>query len=284
MNSSDASSVAQKASATAAPLSPPSGNAFTGGDQGFISLKLENVEEINHNTKKFRFALPEENQVSGLKIASALITKYKGPEMEKPAIRPYTPTSDEEERGFIDLIVKKYPGGVMSEHMHNMNPGQRLDFKGPIPKYPYEENKHHHIALLAGGTGITPMYQLARAVFKNPNDKTKVTLVFANVSEQDVLLKKEFEELEQKFPQRFRAFYLLDNPPADWPGAKGYITKDLLKTVLPGPKEENVKVFVCGPPGLYKAISGPKKSPSDQGELAGYLSELGYAKDQVFKF
>lgn len=70
-------------------------SAFTGGDQGFISLKLESVENINHNTKKFRFALPEEDQVSGLKVASALITKYKGPEMEKPAIRPYTPVNDE---------------------------------------------------------------------------------------------------------------------------------------------------------------------------------------------
>lgn len=71
--------------------------AFTGGDQGFISLKLESVENINHNTKKFRFLLPEEGQVSGLAVASALLTKYKGPDMEKPAIRPYTPVSDEGE-------------------------------------------------------------------------------------------------------------------------------------------------------------------------------------------
>ena len=70
-------------------------SAFTGGEQGWISLKLDNVENINHNTKKFRFALPEEDQVSGLVIASALLTKYKGPEMEKPAIRPYTPVNDE---------------------------------------------------------------------------------------------------------------------------------------------------------------------------------------------
>lgn len=69
--------------------------AFTGGDQGFISLKLDSVEKINHNTKKFRFELPESDQVSGLSVASALITKYKGPEMEKPAIRPYTPVNDE---------------------------------------------------------------------------------------------------------------------------------------------------------------------------------------------
>lgn len=70
-------------------------SAFTGGDQGFISLKLESIENINHNTKKFRFALPEEDQVSGLKVASALLTKYKGPEMEKPVLRPYTPVNDE---------------------------------------------------------------------------------------------------------------------------------------------------------------------------------------------
>jgi cytochrome-b5 reductase len=70
-------------------------SAFTGGDQGFISLKLDSVENVNHNTKKFRFALPDVDQVSGLHIASAILTKYKGPEMEKPAIRPYTPVSDE---------------------------------------------------------------------------------------------------------------------------------------------------------------------------------------------
>jgi len=68
---------------------------FTGGDQGFVSLVLDEVEFINHNTKKLRFKLSEEDSVSGLSVASALITKYKGPEMEKPVIRPYTPVSDE---------------------------------------------------------------------------------------------------------------------------------------------------------------------------------------------
>lgn len=43
--------------------------AFTGGDQGFLSLKLESTENINHNTKKFRFALPESDQTSGLAVA-----------------------------------------------------------------------------------------------------------------------------------------------------------------------------------------------------------------------
>ena len=172
----------------------------------------------------------------------------------------------------------------MSEHIHSMNVDQRLSFKGPIVKYPWKANMHDHICLIAGGTGITPMYQLARHIVKNPEDRTKVTLVFGNVKEEDILLKKELEELENTYPQRFRAFYVLDNPPKEWVGGKGHINKELLKTVLPEPKEENIKIFVCGPPGMYKAISGAKVSPKDQGELTGILKELGYNKDQVFKF
>lgn len=165
-----------------------------------------------------------------------------------------------------------------------MAPGQRLDMKGPLPKFPWTANKHSHIALIAGGTGITPMYQLCRAIFKNPEDKTKVTLVFGNIKEEDILLKKEFEELENTYPQRFKAFYMLDQPPEGWMQGKGYITEELLKTVLPAPKDEGIKIFVCGPPGLYKAVSGMKKSPQDQGELSGLLKGMGYSQEQVYKF
>lgn len=184
----------------------------------------------------------------------------------------------------MDLLVKVYPNGPMSEHLHAMEPGQTLAFKGPIPKYPWSPNKHEHITLIAGGTGITPMYQLVRAIFNNPEDKTKVSLVFGNLTEEDVLLKSEFEQLEKKYPKRFRTFFTLDKPSKGWPYGSGHITKEVLQDVLPDPKSENIKIFVCGPPGLYKAISGGKKSPQDQGELAGILKDLGYSKEQVYKF
>jgi cytochrome-b5 reductase len=35
---------------------------------------------------------------------------------------------------------------------------------------------------------------------------------------------------------------------------------------------------------MYKALSGAKVSPTDQGELSGILKELGYTKEQVYKF
>jgi cytochrome-b5 reductase len=188
------------------------------------------------------------------------------------------------EKGYMELMVKKYDNGPMSTHIHSLVPGQSLEVKGPLPKYPWDANKHREVALIAGGTGITPMYQLCRAIFNNPADKTKVTLVFGNITEEDILLRDKFNELENTYPQRFRAFYVLDKPGEGWKGGKGYIDKALLKTVLPEPKSENVKVFVCGPPGLMNAVSGDKKSPKDQGELKGVLKELGYAPEQVYKF
>lgn len=212
------------------------------------------------------------------------MTKYKAPDDEKPTIRPYTPVSDEDIKGSMDLLVKVYPNGPMSEHLHAMKPGETLDIKGPIPKYPWSENKHTHITLIAGGTGITPMFQLMRAIFNNPNEKTKVSLVFGNKKEEDILLREEFDKLQKDYPDRFKVHYTLDTPPKDWKFGSGFITKEVLQDVLPGSKEENIKIFVCGPPPLYKAVSGAKKSPQDQGELDGILKELGYTKEQVFKF
>ena len=49
----------------------PAKAAFTGGEQGFVSLLLEKSEIINHNTKKLVFKLPEDDMESGLAVACA---------------------------------------------------------------------------------------------------------------------------------------------------------------------------------------------------------------------
>lgn len=85
----------QKVNEAAAKAGVEDKKVFLGGDQGFIKLPLDKVEEINHNTKKFRFKFEDEEAVSGLHIASALLTKVKKEGAEKPTVKPYTPTSDE---------------------------------------------------------------------------------------------------------------------------------------------------------------------------------------------
>lgn len=51
---------------------------------------------------------------------------------------------------------------------------------------------------IAGGSGITPMLQVASEIVSNPDDKTQVSLVFANQTEKDIILKKELDEMAAK--------------------------------------------------------------------------------------
>jgi cytochrome-b5 reductase len=44
--------------------------------------------------------------------------------------------------------------------------------------------------MIAGGTGITPMYQVAAAILKDPRDVTQLSLIFGNLSEEDILIKQ----------------------------------------------------------------------------------------------
>jgi len=64
------------------------------------------------------------------------------------------------------------------------------------------------------------------------------------------------------------------------------VNKDVLARYLPSPKLNNdIRIYVCGPPGFMKAISGDKNMKDySQGELIGALKELGYTETQVFKF
>lgn len=50
---------------------------------------------------------------------------------------------------------------------------------------------------------------LNQQLLKHPEDKTKITLVFANVSESDILLKNELDDLAKKH-DRFTVHYVLD--------------------------------------------------------------------------
>ena len=70
--------------------------------------------------------------------------------------------------------------------------------------------------MIAGGTGITPMLQIIRQVFKDENDGTELWLLYANQTENDILLRKELEEVRDAHSERFKLWYTLDRPSEGW--------------------------------------------------------------------
>ncbi len=99
--------------------------------------------------------------------------------------------------------------------------------------------------MIAGGTGITPMLQIIRAALKNPLDRTKLSLIYANVNVEDILLRTELDELAENHKERFKVYYVLNNPPPNWKGGVGFITRDQVDTHLP-PTDHNIKILMCG--------------------------------------
>lgn len=262
------------------------------------SFKVVERRQLTHNdatgiaTHFLRFSLPTEDTPLGLPVASCFVTRAPiGSENEdgskKQVIRPYTPVTTAEMPepvGHFDLVVKAYPQGLMSAHIGQMQVGDELEVKGPIPKFKYAPNMKKNIGMIAGGSGLTPMMQVASQILANKDDKTQVSLVFANQSEDDIILKDELDKMEREHGN-FKVHYMLDKPSnkQGWKGGVGYVSEDVVKEHLFPPSDENW-ILVCGPPGMMNAISGDKAKDKSQGELSGLLKKMGYTKDQVYKF
>jgi len=126
------------------------------------------------------------------------------------------------------------------------------------------------------------MYQIFSKILSNPADRTRVTLIFCNKTEEDILMKPILDDLAKKHPDRFKVIYMVDKPSTSWKGGSGYISKDVLKQHIAPPSADTL-VIVCGPPPFYNLLSGPKTPDYQQGELKGLLKELGYNEGNVFK-
>uniref|UniRef100_A0AAV1UN36 NADH-cytochrome b5 reductase n=1 Tax=Peronospora matthiolae TaxID=2874970 RepID=A0AAV1UN36_9STRA len=246
----------------------------------FRSFTVRKVETVNHNTKRVTFELPTPEHEMGLTTPSCLMARARVD--GKTVVRPYTPTNVNEEKGFLELVVKGYPQGKMSKHIVELKEGDSLDMKGPFMKFTYSPNKYKSIGMIAGGTGITPMLQLIKTICRNPEDHTKITLVYCSVSEEDIILREEVEAMMYLYPQ-VSVIHVLSNPSAAWQGLTGFVSKEMLEQFMPGPSDDNL-VCVCGPPPMMYHVSGDKAKDRSQGELQGLLKELKYTSKQVFKF
>lgn len=248
----------------------------------FQDLKLIKKTSTSHNVAIYRFALPRPTDILGLPIGQHMSLAATPKGAEKEVVRSYTPISSDEDKGYVDLMIKSYPQGNISAHMSTLKIGDTMKIKGPKGAMVYEPNLCKRIGMIAGGTGITPMLQIIRAINRmrpknGGTDTTKVDLIFANVNPDDILLKNEIDQVARDDPD-FSVYYVLNNPPENWDGGVGFVTADMIKEKLPPPGPD-MKILICGPPPMVSAL---KKATESLGyEKARPVSKL---PDQVFCF
>lgn len=269
------------------------------------AVRLVAKEPLSHDSALLRFALPDRRMVLGLpcgqhfklfmpNLAGAAPRQWNGredPEADKnEVVRSYTPTSADEDAGFVDLVVKFYrpgqlarcpDGGKVSQQLDLLVLGDEVEVQGPFGlvtflgdsrfKVGKKTVKRTMVGLLAAGSGITPVLQILRRALADPEDQTLLSLVYANQTEADILLRPELEELKAEHPERFRLHYTLDRPPDDWQFDSGFVTSQMLKTHMPPPSDDAL-VLICGPPPFVNFACKDN------------LAKLGYAKDAQVAF
>ncbi|XP_011871537.1 PREDICTED: NADH-cytochrome b5 reductase 3 isoform X2 [Vollenhovia emeryi] len=257
------------------------------------SLPLIQKDVISHDTRRFRFGLPTSNHALGLPVGQHIhLTARVG---EEVAIRSYTPVSSDDDRGYVDLVIKvyfknvhpKFPeGGKMSQYLENMKIGDTIDFRGPSGRLVYKGQGNVSIKLLrkeppvvynvkkmvmlAGGTGITPMLQLIRAIIKDPTDETQTSLLYANQTEKDILLREELDEIAKKYPNKLKLWYTLDSSSEGWPYSTGYISAEMIGKHMFPPSPDTI-VLMCGPPPMINFACTPNL------DKVGYDTKLRFA-------
>ena len=272
-----------------ASLVPPGHCVF--GEE-WTPTPLVKKQWIGHDTLLLTFGL-QGAQSLGLSTCACLLARGAAPsDGGEPIIRPYTPVSTNAMLGAFQLMVKvtdffgswkHEPALAMSQQLARLPIGGLVDFKhikfNVKLQYPF---RARNIVMLVGGTGIAPMLQALHALLGTPTDPSRTTLLYSSKSQEDILAKGTLDEWEASHPDRLSVHHTLTREPegSDWTGRRGRIDAALLHEQLPPPSDD-VLIFVCGPPAMYDALSGPRTEPE---ALTGLLADMGYSAEQVVKF
>lgn len=143
-----------------------------------------------------------------------------------------------------------------------MKIGDSISIKGPKGHFQYRPNMVPRIGIIAGGTGLTPCLQVLSAALNNPKDRTRFDLIYANVSEDEILLKERLDKLAADHPKQMTVRYFINEASNGWEGDVGFVTKQAIADTLVRAEEEG-RLLMCGPPPMVSAM---KK----------HLTELGF--------
>ncbi|KAK9254849.1 hypothetical protein V1507DRAFT_496857 [Lipomyces tetrasporus] len=237
---------------------------------------LNPSDELSDGIYRFVFDLPTKYSVLGLPIGQHVAMKAMID--DHTVVRSYTPVSNNRDLGRLELLIRVYSKGLMGNYLKNLKIGETADIRGPKGAMKYRRSMCKEIGMIGGGTGITPLYQLIRAICEDPKDNTKISVIYGNRSESDIMLRGKLDHYARVKPHKFKIYYTLDQPGPEWTGGKGHVTKDLLKAKMPQVSPD-AKILLCGPPGMVNAM---KNNLVELGfEAPGGVSRMS---DQIFCF
>jgi len=211
---------------------------------------ISGKQEVAKGVVKFSVAVPGSPELLQLQgQGSHFYLRAEG------MTRPYTPYVEPGSPSMLQFVIKGYTQrNGLSRLLTSLTPGQQLEMTGPVGGVPYSDTTSH-LALVAGGTGLTPMLQVLYHLIQQQEQGAavpSVTLVCANRTEDDIILRSELEALARDHTF-LKVVHVLEKPPLGWTGKAGYVNDDIIAAEVP-PPSDSTRVYCCGPPGFMGAV------------------------------
>jgi len=242
---------------------------------------------VSWDTRIFTFKLDHDTQSLGLPTGQHLMIRLRDPVTREAIIRSYTPISQTTKKGYVDVLIKIYAdsqeraGGKMTKALDAIPVGHWVDFKGPIGKFESlgrglcsvngKERRVKKFHMICGGSGITPIFQVLRAVMQDKEDETHCTVLYGNRLSEDILCREDLDMFAKENPERCTMVHTLTKGPEDWAGRRGRIGLELLKEFCPQDEDGKSMALICGPEPLEK---GAHRA----------LNELGWKDEDLMFF
>ncbi|KAH8321626.1 hypothetical protein KR074_010532 [Drosophila pseudoananassae] len=151
----------------------------------------------------------------------------------------------------LHFLIKRYPNGPMSSHLHKLQMGSRVQITPPRGGFQLSElTGHRNILLLAAGSGLTPLLSLIQPILKrNTNRIESLQLFYFNKTKEDIWLKEKLEDLHSQ-DERFSFQHFLSQD-EDQPQR---ITPEILAPLFKEKQPDRCTyVAICGPSGFNTA-------------------------------
>ena len=167
--------------------------------------------------------------------------------------RCYTISSAPTRPHTISITVKRVPGGMVSNWLHdNLHSGAELRVLGPAGEFTCARHPARKYLFLSAGSGITPLMSMSRA-HHDLNEDRDIVFVHSARTPDDIIFARELDLIAAN-QENFRASFVCERVGmrTNWPGVTGFLTLPLLKLIAPDFMER--EIFTCGPAPYMKAV------------------------------
>ena len=168
--------------------------------------------------------------------------------------RSFSIASPPELKGMIELQLRHVPGGDFTDYVFNELPERAImRLEGPLGNFYLREDSTRPILMLAGGTGIAPLWSMLQHM--QVREMRRPAKLFWGVrAHRDLYLHEQLESFAQD--NAWLDYHPVLSEPQDednWQGTTGFVHQAVLEKVSDLASHE---VYMSGPPVMIQAAQG----------------------------